>query len=223
MLLAPEIDDRFNLRRKPYWITLKQSFTDSELKLFIYDWKKIINQFQNEVMPTEELQILDLIKAGIEQLRAEQERKRCLESLHHYDAMLTKLKKKECETPEEEIKNEKAIARAEKMYLMLQTSYKEYGARITECLQNKNKLMDALKATRAERLKKIESSNTSFTSWLQMIYSDKDKAREMSVQLEKMRLASNQALKELSEYHKYIDGQMDQPILTPEMLKEDNV
>ena len=223
MLLAPEIEDRYNIRRKPYWINLKNSFTEKELKLFVYDWKKIINQFQNEVLPTEELQILDLIKTGIEQLRAEQERKKCLERSRYYEELLEKLRRKKSDDPEENARNEREIARVEKMYLMVQTSYKEYGYRITECLKNKSQLMDELKATRAERLKKIENSNVNFTSWLQVIYTDREKAHAMSIELEKMRLASQQALKDFSEYHKYIDGHIDQPILTPELIKEDNV
>lgn len=222
MLMAPEIEDRYNIRRKPYWLNLKKSFTENELKLFVYDWKKIINQFQNEVLPTEELQILDLIKTGIEQLRAEKERKNCLERSDYYERELEKLRRKKFDDPEEANRNEREIARMEKMYLMVQTSYKEYGNRVTECLQNKSKLMAELKATRAERLKKIENSNVNFTSWLQLIYTDREKAREMSIELEKMRLASQQALKDFSEYHKYIDGHVDQPILTPETIKDDN-
>ena len=55
----------YSLEDRPYWIELKSQFTDDELKLFKYHWSKIITQFKDDVFPTEEIQVIDVIKLEI--------------------------------------------------------------------------------------------------------------------------------------------------------------
>ena len=52
----------FDLESRPYWPEVKQQFTEDEIKLFKYHWSRIISQFRDDVIPTEELQVIDLIK-----------------------------------------------------------------------------------------------------------------------------------------------------------------
>ena len=51
--------------------------------------------------------------------------------------------------------------------------------------------------------------------------SNPEARHEMGVEMEKMRLATNAETERLSEYHKYEDGTIDQPLLTPDSVKED--
>jgi hypothetical protein len=53
------------LLRSPTWEDLKQQFTKEELDMFLYHWGRIISQFKDDVLPTEELQIIDTIKLDI--------------------------------------------------------------------------------------------------------------------------------------------------------------
>ena len=53
---------KYDLSFRPYWKELEQQFTNEELELFKYHWSRIISQFQDDVIPTEELQVVDLIK-----------------------------------------------------------------------------------------------------------------------------------------------------------------
>ena len=52
----------YELEERPYWIELEQQFTADELTLFKYHWGRIISQFKDDVFPTEELQVVDVIK-----------------------------------------------------------------------------------------------------------------------------------------------------------------
>ena len=198
--LIPEPDDQYNLRRRPYWSALKGAYTDKELRLMLYEWKRIVHQFKNEVQPTEELQILDLIKVGIEQLRAEQERQNCTIAIKEYEDKIKKTKRKldngkkgEILTPEEEKELILEISNLEKMSTSLRQAQRDYSISIKTYLEQKGQIMKELKATRDQRLKKFESSNANFTLWLQRLYSDSKLRKEMSIELEKMRLASNNA------------------------------
>ena len=59
----------YQLEQRPYFTELKQQFTDDELQLFKYHWGRIISQFKDDVFPTEELQVVDVIKLEIDSLR----------------------------------------------------------------------------------------------------------------------------------------------------------
>jgi hypothetical protein len=44
--------------------------------------------------------------------------------------------------------------------------------------------------------------------------------KKYGIEMEKMRLAMKNEQKRLSEFHKYEDGQVDQPFLTPDTIRE---
>jgi hypothetical protein len=87
----------------------------------------------------------------------------------------------------------------------------------------KNKMYDILKATRNSRVKRYEDMKESMTGWIQEMLRDADMRERLGIDMEKMRLAADKELARLSEYHKYEDGEVDQPILNCDTIKEDNV
>ena len=52
----------YELEKRPYWSELKDQFSEQELDLFKYHWARVISQFKDDVIPTEEIQVVDLIK-----------------------------------------------------------------------------------------------------------------------------------------------------------------
>ena len=72
---------QYDLTFRPYWIELQQQFTEDELKLFQYHWARIISQFKDDVIPTEELQVVDLIKLELLMNRALKHNKDNIEQL----------------------------------------------------------------------------------------------------------------------------------------------
>jgi hypothetical protein len=47
-----------------YWREIQKQFDENEQELFLYHWSRIISQFRDDVLPTEELQVIDAIKIG---------------------------------------------------------------------------------------------------------------------------------------------------------------
>jgi hypothetical protein len=76
-----------------------------------------------------------------------------------------------------------------------------------------------LKATREQRIEKLESDRQTLTSLVNKILRDPDFYEQEGKALERMRLAMEQEKERLSDYHKYDDGTLDQPFLTPETVK----
>ena len=78
-----------------------------------------------------------------------------------------------------------------------------------------------MKATREQRIKRLEDSKQTFIGWVRNLMSNPDVRQELGVEMEKMRLAMENEAERLSEYHKYEDGTIDQPFLTPDSVKDD--
>ena len=83
-------------------------------------------------------------------------------------------------------------------------------------------MLKDLKATREQRIKRLEDSKQTFIGWVRNLMSNPDVRRQIGTDMEKMRLAMDAEKNRLSEYHKYEDGNLDQPFLTPDTVKDDN-
>ena len=76
-----------------------------------------------------------------------------------------------------------------------------------------------LKATREQRIEKLENNKQTLASLVNKILRDPDFYEQEGKALEKMRMAMEQEKERLSDYHEYADGTVDQPFLTPETIK----
>ena len=81
-------------------------------------------------------------------------------------------------------------------------------------------MLKDLKGTREQRIKAIEDSKQTFASLVKQIATDKSFRTKIGVDMEKMRLAMEKEKARLSEFHTYEDGQVDQPFLTPDTVKD---
>ena len=76
-----EVSLRKKLINKDYWQEIEKQFTENEIDYFISIWIQLIKQFREDVLPTEELQIKQLITTEILMNRCMVERKRSLEDI----------------------------------------------------------------------------------------------------------------------------------------------
>jgi hypothetical protein len=81
-------------------------------------------------------------------------------------------------------------------------------------------MLKEMKATREQRVKRLEDSKQSFTTWIAHLMTNPDVAKRYGLEMEKMRLAMLKERDRLSAYHKYEDGAVDQPLLTPDTIKD---
>ena len=213
--LSVEEEVAYELEDRPYWIELQSQFTGDELELFKYHWTRIIAQFKDDVFPTEELQVVDVIKLEILM-------NRCLKS--------NKDNLNEMNTIEKLIRDERALDKDQRDqdYLMnmerqmaaLRASQESLNRDYRELQTKKAAILREMKGTREQRIKRLEDSKQSFTSWVAMLMQDPEMLKRYGIEMEKMRLAMKNEEKRLSAFHKYEDGQVDQPFLTPDTVKE---
>ena len=212
-----EIEALHDLQSRPFWKDLQKQFDEEELQSLLYHWSRIITQFRDDVLPTEELQIIDAIKLEILMNRALIGQQTNMRSIGEYEELVTVEKSKSLEVQDKDyIYNlERQIAVCRAAQDSLTREYKDLQTKKASMLKD-------LKATREQRIKRLEDSKQTFIGWVRNLMSNPETRQQMGTDMEKMRLAMEAEKKRLSEYHKYEDGNIDQPFLTPDTVKDDN-
>lgn len=204
-------------REKSFWSTLKQQFEEHELDAFEYHWNQIYTQFKkDDILPTEELQIVDLIKYQIMMDRNLIEQQKILSYIRKLNEDIDKEKQLGDNADKGEINL------LEAQVLAYQSSGNSLSKEYRDMQDKKDKLFNSLKATRADRVKKVESSRESFGAWMAEIVNDSEKRRALGKEIERFRLSMIDEKVRLAAYHKYEDGNIDQPLLNHQTVKQDN-
>lgn len=206
---------QYDLTFRPYWVELQQQFTEDELKLFQYHWARIISQFKDDVIPTEELQVVDLIKLELLMNRALKHNKENIEQIAALEALILAERQRE---PDQVDRDD--LFNMERQVASLKASTESLNRDYRDLQTKKNSMLKEMKATREQRVKRLEDSKQNFTSWMAYLVSNPEVAISYGEEMEKMRLAMEQEKKRLAAFHKYTDEMVDQPFLTPDTVQD---
>jgi hypothetical protein len=205
----------YNLMSRPYWGELKQQFTTDELILFKYHWVRIVGQFNNEVSPTEEIQVVDLVKMDLLMNRALKGNKDNLEQINVLEALIATEREHDADQ-----QNADEMFNMERQVASLKASQESLNKDYRELQTKKNSMMKDMKATRDQIRKRLEDSKSNFNSWMAHLMVSPEQSAEYGREMEMMRLAMEKEGERLSQFHKYTDDMVDQPFLTPETVKD---
>lgn len=208
-----DILSEYNIQLSPIWKQIKEQFSPEEQELFIYHWGRIISQFKDDVFPTEELQIIDSIKIELLLDRTLKHQRESLKAVEELEVELTRLKK-------EEPPDADKIDRYEKQVAWARTSMESLSGEYNKLLEKKNMMLKELKATRAERIKKIEDSKQTILGWISELIRDKHLRKELGLEMEKMRIAVEVEKQRLMEPHTFSDGMVDYAVLNAETMEQ---
>ena len=203
---------------KSFWSEIKKQFDDEtgELEYFENVWVNLIKQFREDVLPAEELQIKQFITIDILINRSMKERKRHISETEK----LQRLVDKEYEKPEDQ-RDIPKLANLETQLTFARNSIASYTNEYTKLLTEQQKISKDLKATREQRIKRIEDGKSSWVGLIRMLEDEEireKEGREMVI----LNMATDKAKQKLSEYHTYQDGKIDMPLLTPENVLNNN-
>lgn len=205
----------YSLEDRPYWIELRQQFTEDELELFKYHWSRIIAQFKDDVFPTEELQVVDVIKLEILMNRCLKGNKENIEQINTYDHMI-----KDERSRDKDQQDHDYIINLERQVASLRASQESLNRDYRELQAKKAAMLREMKGTREQRIKRLEDSKQSFTSWVASMMQDPERMKKYGIEMEKMKVAMNKEQDRLASFHKYEDGTVDQPFLTPDTVQD---
>lgn len=209
---------RQKLRSKSFWQEITKQFDNEsgELDYFEEIWINLIKQFREDVLPAEELQIKQFITIDILINRSMKERKRHIAETEK----LQKLVDNEYEKAEQD-RDIPKLANLETQLSFARNSIASYTNEYTKLLNEQQKISKDLKATREQRIKRIEDGKSSWTGLIRMLEDEDIRERE-GREMEIMSMAVSKAKEKLYDYHTYQDGSVDMPILCPESVLTKN-
>jgi hypothetical protein len=210
---------RKKLHSKTFWQEISRQFDEEsgELEYFENTWIGLVKQFREDVLPAEELQIKQFITIDILINRSMKERKRHI-------TMTEKLQKdvdKEYEKPEDQ-RDAPKLMNLETQLSFARNSIANYTNEYTKLLNEQQKISKDLKATREQRIKRIEDGKSSWVGLIRML-EEEDLREKEGREMEIIRMATEKSKKYLYDYHEYQDGTVDRPFFTPEsVIAEEN-
>jgi hypothetical protein len=209
---------RLKLRSKSFWTEITRQFDkeSGELEYFENTWINLIKQFREDVLPAEELQIKQFITIDILINRSMKERKRHITETEKLQVLVDK----EYAKPEDQ-RDIAKLANMETQLSFARNSIASYTNEYTKLLSEQQKISKDLKATREQRIKRIEDGKSSWTGLIRMLEEEEIREKE-GRQLEILKMAMNKSKTTLYDLHSYQDGQLDRPILNAESVQEDD-
>jgi hypothetical protein len=213
--LSLEEEAAFSLEDRPYWVELQSQFTSDELELFKYHWSRIIAQFKDDVFPTEELQVIDVIKLELLMNRCLKGNKDNIQQISTYETMVKDERSKNKDDQDLDY-----IINLERQIASLRASQESLNRDYRELQTKKASMLREMKGTREQRIKRLEDSKQSFISWVANMMQDPETMKQYGIEMEKMKMAMLKEKERLSAFHKYEDGLVDQPFLTPDTVQE---
>lgn len=206
---------KYKLHSKTFWGEIVRQFDEDtgELAYFENTWIGLIKQFREDVLPAEELQIKQFITIDILINRSMKERKRHIAETDK----LQKLVDKEYEKPESE-RDIPRLANLETQLSFARNSIANYTNEYTKLLNEQQKISKDLKATREQRIKRIEDGKSSWTGLIRMLEDEEIREKE-GKEMEILSMAVDKAKDKLYDYHTYQDNVVDKPFLTPDSVE----
>jgi hypothetical protein len=203
-----------HLRKSEHWKFLQQHYTKEELNYYETLYGKVMAQFHEDILPTEELQVLQALDAVILVNRHKKSRKSVEDRLTELNTLI-EINKIEAE--DNEALQEKILSWESQRQLL----FSQANARtkdFTELTKKFDETIGKLKGTREQRIKNVESSRQSWTSLIKTLQDRKVREKE-GRHMEMFRMATDKAEAGLREPHKYENGEVDQPLLSSEDVR----
>lgn len=200
------------LHCKSFWGEITKQFDEEtgELEYFENVWVNLMKQFREDVLPAEELQIKQFITIDILINRSMKERKRHISETEKLQREVDK----EYSKPDDQ-RDIPKLANLETQLSFSRNSIANYTNEYTKLLAEQQKISKDLKATREQRIKRIEDGKSSWVGLIRML-EDEDIREKEGREIEIISMAAQKAKEKLAEYHTYQDGRVDIPFLTPE-------
>lgn len=205
------------LHSKTFWNEIVRQFdeTTGELEYFENTWIGLIKQFREDVLPAEEMQIKQFITIDILINRSMKERKRHIQE--------TERLQREVEQEyrlSEDARDIAKLANLETQLSFARNSIANYTNEYTKLLNEQQKISKDLKATREQRIKRIEDGKSSWIGLIRMLEDEEIREKE-GREMEIMAMAVNNSKVKLRELYQYADENIDNPLLNCDTMEEE--
>jgi hypothetical protein len=208
------------LKNSPEWDALKEEFTENELDFFQHRYGKMMSQFKDDVLASEETQIFHLLKFEILMQRNMKGAKRAAQDIRRMEKEISKLVVEyEGQDMPKEVRD--VFLAIETQLLSARSAQASKSSEYVKLQEKHSAILKELKATRDQRISRIEDSAKDILGLLKEMQDTKFRNQEGRQQA-LVNLAVEKEHKRLSEYHQYEDKGLDRPILSAETISDED-
>jgi len=207
-----------DLKLQAFFPELMEQYTKRELQVIEFHWNSLIQQFREDVLHTEKMQILQFGETMVDISRVKKREKAAEEHIEKLEQRLSELHDipKDERPPNWEMK----VSGIDRQLADLRNVSKPVTEEKNKLVRQANDLLTSLKATRTQRVNVATDARMDFVSLLKVLADEKFRAgavrhnhlMQLSAQLVRLKLYGD---------HHYIDGTYDKPILNSESVKDD--
>lgn len=201
---------RRELHSQADWILFQTQFTPQELTFFEGDYINYRGQLK-DMTPAERKQLYHLITLDIFMQRHNADRMKAQKDIDRLETLL----KRQYDQPQES-QNQELIINLESQIQACRSSSNSKTKEYKDLLDKYQSILRDLKTTRDQRIKNLEDRGK-FVIFLKQL-EEEDRRRVIGEVSGLMDLAVEKEKDRLSSYHKYMDGMVDIPLLTPDTV-----
>jgi len=198
------------LRAKTFYPRLKSQFSADELEYFEELWVRYMEQFREDVLPSEEMQLKQLLTLEIFITRAVEDKRKLTRRIEK----LQKILDAEYEKKDPDLK---VIGNLQTDIDTIRDSLATHNKDYLNLIQEHRTLNKELKADRNQRIKRIDDSKSHWAGLLRLL-DDAEIRSRVGEHIELRRVAKDKAKEKLSELHIYEDERADYPLLNADTI-----
>lgn len=219
---ADNLAVRSELRDSQKWKRITQELTPEELLFFEEEYVKLMSQFQNDVLPSEETQIFDSIKYDVLKSRNMVERRKMREEVAGLEKMVKQFVSKFKDAASMKESDRSFMLSCNEQIQQLKQMEQDKTIEFVKFQERQDALMKSLKSTRDQRIDEVRSANDTVLSLLKALQKQDFRNKAWREQ-ELMRMAAEKEYRKLGQEMEYDNGEIDRPILSADTvdLKEE--
>lgn len=212
------IRDEFRLSER--YTRLTKELSRDELAFFEEEYMKLVGQLQdgNDVLPSEETQITDVIKFDILKSRNMVARRRALDDIARLENVLEQFWGR-FPDPASMQDTDRAFINALDLQLrQAREAEQDRSGEYVKLQERQDALMKSLKSTRDQRFKEVTNTKETVLSLLKKLMRDEKVRAQEGRETALVELASLKERRRLGQEIKYEDGGVDRPILSADTV-----
>lgn len=211
-------------RRSPHFEELSNILTEREMDLAVKIYTELMKQFGGDILPSEEIQVIDFCIVSALLNRALAREKQLVSLIDDQTKLRAKLEKdraKITEDDDDEAMDDwyEKVEQVDIRIASLSDELKEVKKNQLSFLERKDRNTRALNMAREQRADEISKMNENWADFILYVKKNPDFRKKIGYDMEKMRIGIKEEFIRLSELHEFADGELDYPILNSEVIE----
>jgi hypothetical protein len=216
--VSKQIEDK--KKRSPHFEELGNVLTDREMDLAVKIYTELMRQFGGDILPSEEIQVIDFCVVSALLNRALAREKQILRLLEQQTALRDDLEKNKPSIDDDDEKENwyDKVDQVDTRLMNLSDELKEVKKNQIAFFDKKEKAFKAMNASRDQRAQELAKMNENWADFVMYLKSNPQFRTKLGLELEKNKLGIKEEFIRLSQLHEYADGVKDYPVLNSDVV-----